>query len=160
MRPQHATERNHGLGEPVPAEQRGRELRVPKRDVHEDALQDKDGAARDEAHADRGGHEVDRRAGRPCEEEEARRDEKGGYQSREQAVLGCHGLAGAEALVDYEVDVERVRYSCDCDGDDDCEEHEPDLARVHAVDVAVDEWEELEEGVEYGIEEAHIETCE
>lgn len=151
VRPQHAAERNHGFGKPVPAEQRGRELRVPERDVYEDALQDQDGAARDESHADGGDHEVDRRSRRPCEYEEADGDEEGGYQGWEQAVLGRQGLAGTETLVDYEVNIESVGDSGDRDGDDDCEEHEPYLARVHAVDFAIDEWEEFEERVEYGI---------
>lgn len=141
MRPQHAAERNHGLGKPIPTGQRRRELRVPERDVHEYALQDQNRAAHYEAHADRGDHEVDRRAGRSCEEEEADGDEEGGHQGWEQTVFGRHGLAGTEALVDDEVNIESVGDSGDRYGDDDCEEHEPDLTRVHAVDVAVDEWE-------------------
>lgn len=159
-RPQHAAERNHGLGEAVAAKQRGRELGVPEGDVHEYALEDQDRAARDEPDADGRHHEVDRQAGRPREYEEAGWDEEGCHQGWEKAVLGRNGLAGPEALVYDEVDVDRVGYPGDYYGDDDREEHEPDLTSVHAVDVAVDEWEELKEGVEHGVEESHIETCE
>jgi hypothetical protein len=90
---------------------------------------------------------VDVLAGSPAEDEEADGGEEdggeGGDEARflgAEAVLGDVGLEVVEEVGDVDGDTEDT-------SDEDAEEGGGGLAKVHVVDLGVDDWEGFEEGV-------------